>query len=642
MQVGSVETGARGVLKPVEGKSNPAGEHDFISVLATVTGSCRQPVRDQSNHFLLLPWPATGLVSSPVAQKMQPVELKQADVAMVSGNLWFGGAVEAELAGSLQNTLANPLYCNNGESAAVACSLPDTWFAAQVADQVGQGEERNPLPGLTPLTGRQLSNAGKPSLEKLCLGNISGFRLPATDIRKVPALSSGYEIKSEISKLIIRIDNAVKNGGHDGSGVLSDSSRVRFPVAAVIEAVNTSPAPAAGRLQEQFSSATGLQPAESKAEPAAAVVDAATQKPESQNLPRLFVQPGQDFGAKAERFESVFITSEMIVKTEDIHQDANWKIEGEIVSKPKTAVQPYSGTQEAYIPRSGVRISNVVLELLAALPEDEISASGMIQQIPVEDSVLLQREFTAGSKPAVETKLQWVVTGENVDSKEKMVFFVPVSRDGSWGQPASIEEAVEIPKLVIRIDNAVKNSGHDGSGAFSDVSRVRFPVAAVMQAVGTSPVPGADIPIPSSSAPLGVLLVSAFYQVVSRGGFTRTIIRLKLEPEHLGELKVLLTYHRGKLTADFYTVNHPAREAVEALFPHLREVLASYNVRLENAAVHLNQNDGYGEGAFLKNEGSGRDAATSGQFYRPEDPVPAGTADGGEMYAAESVVDWLV
>jgi len=537
VQVGSVETGARGVLKPAEGKSNPAGGHDFLSVLATVTGDCWQPLRDQSNHFLLAPLLATGLVSSSVVQKTQLVELKQADVAMVSGDLWFGGVVEAELAGSLQNTLASPLCCNGGKSAAVACGLPDTWFAAQAADQVGQGEERNPLPGLTPLIGRQLSNAGKPSLEKLCLGNISGFRLPATGIRKIPALSSGYEIKSENNPVpavevqsntgevsvpgtvrqipvedsvllhrefttgsksnvetemqwVVR-GEVVKNGGHDGSVAFSDLSRVRFPVIAAMQEVNISLASAAGRLREQFSSEAELQLAGSKTESAAAVVVAATQKSELQNSPWLFVQYGQDFGAGAERFESMLVPSEMVVKTEGIYKDNGWK--------------------------------------------------------------------------------------------------------------------------------------HDIT-----------PQASIL------PAPGADIPIPSSSAPLGAVLVSAFCQVVSRGGFNRTIIRLKLEPEHLGELKVLLTYFRGKLTADFYTFNHPAREAVEALFPQLREVLASYNVRLENAAVHLNQNDGYGEGGSLKNEGSDKDPAKSGQLYGLEDPVPAGTEDGRKMYVAESVIDRLV
>lgn len=68
-----------------------------------------------------------------------------------------------------------------------------------------------------------------------------------------------------------------------------------------------------------------------------------------------------------------------------------------------------------------------------------------------------------------------------------------------------------------------------------------------------------------------------------------TTIRMKLQPEHLGEVTVNLTWSKGELTAHFVTATGLAKEALESAFPQLKQLLAQQDIRLSEAAVFMEQ-----------------------------------------------------
>ncbi|MCD5407454.1 MAG: flagellar hook-length control protein FliK, partial [Desulfotomaculum sp.] len=73
-----------------------------------------------------------------------------------------------------------------------------------------------------------------------------------------------------------------------------------------------------------------------------------------------------------------------------------------------------------------------------------------------------------------------------------------------------------------------------------------------------------------------------------------TTVRLKLYPEHLGEVIVRLTYNlktansRGELSVQFYVANALAKDALENALPQLRETI-SQQLKLNDASIFNNQ-----------------------------------------------------
>lgn len=68
-----------------------------------------------------------------------------------------------------------------------------------------------------------------------------------------------------------------------------------------------------------------------------------------------------------------------------------------------------------------------------------------------------------------------------------------------------------------------------------------------------------------------------------------TVIRLKLEPQNMGEINIKLSYVKGELTAHFFTGSALVKEAVESSLPQLRETLSQHNVQLGEAQAHVGQ-----------------------------------------------------
>ncbi|MCL6450697.1 MAG: flagellar hook-length control protein FliK [Acetobacteraceae bacterium] len=75
-------------------------------------------------------------------------------------------------------------------------------------------------------------------------------------------------------------------------------------------------------------------------------------------------------------------------------------------------------------------------------------------------------------------------------------------------------------------------------------------------------------------------------QLVQREGGALEL-RLRLEPDHLGEVSLRLVSREGRVEAEVLVSSHQARQAFEAELPRLRESLAQQGVTLGECSVDV-------------------------------------------------------
>ncbi|MCL6477611.1 MAG: flagellar hook-length control protein FliK [Peptococcaceae bacterium] len=112
-------------------------------------------------------------------------------------------------------------------------------------------------------------------------------------------------------------------------------------------------------------------------------------------------------------------------------------------------------------------------------------------------------------------------------------------------------------------------------------------------------------------------LVNSLKQTVQDPGRV-TVIRLKLEPESMGEISIRLSYAKGELTAHFYTASGVVKEAVECSLPQLRETLAQHNVNLGEAAAFVGHEQQGRNGADFRGYGYSRGVVSLNDGVQPE------------------------
>lgn len=81
-----------------------------------------------------------------------------------------------------------------------------------------------------------------------------------------------------------------------------------------------------------------------------------------------------------------------------------------------------------------------------------------------------------------------------------------------------------------------------------------------------------------------------------------TIIRLKLEPQNLGEVKIKLSFNNGELSAHFHAASGMVKDAVEGSIPQLRETLAQLNLNLGEATASWGEPQQQGQNNQFKRE----------------------------------------
>lgn len=119
-----------------------------------------------------------------------------------------------------------------------------------------------------------------------------------------------------------------------------------------------------------------------------------------------------------------------------------------------------------------------------------------------------------------------------------------------------------------------------------------------------------------------------------------TVLRLKLEPENLGEIKIRLSFAKGELTAHFYTASGLVKDAVEGSLPQLRETLNQYNINLGEANAYVGQEQQNNNGARFGGYNFGGSAGNSGMKY-PEN-LSGDTGDTVSDGNSKSALDLLI
>lgn len=148
---------------------------------------------------------------------------------------------------------------------------------------------------------------------------------------------------------------------------------------------------------------------------------------------------------------------------------------------------------------------------------------------------------------------------------------------------------------------------------------------------------------PNNSLPQPVQMAARMASVIqqavtdSRG---TTTLRIKLKPEHLGEITVRLVYNQGNLQAHFIAASAHTRELLEQSMGQLRENLAQLNINLSDTSTSPGHdgNDGW-TGQYQQNQYS-QGQFRQGQFNTPDRQTPfkAPGQPAGEDMPAESPI----
>lgn len=114
----------------------------------------------------------------------------------------------------------------------------------------------------------------------------------------------------------------------------------------------------------------------------------------------------------------------------------------------------------------------------------------------------------------------------------------------------------------------------------------------------------------SHQEPIPMQLAPVIQRAVLQSSSHQATLKLKLKPDHLGELTIQLVYSKGSLNAQFITADHLAKEAVEGSFPMLKEILAQNNIKLDDAFAFVGNPSGD------KPNEHGQSSYSNGPYYK--------------------------
>lgn len=244
-----------------------------------------------------------------------------------------------------------------------------------------------------------------------------------------------------------------------------------------------------------------------------------------------------------------------------------------------------------------------------------------------------------------------IVAPENIPSKGSGVQAVPVGTDNAKSEEPVVfqtDNAETKPEgiktgVFMQVDGK-QDSGkqaHYQSSSPADtnnlagikdiqtsVSGVKF--ADVQQNVGNS--------VNESGAVPRTLSENVIYQVIQRISMTsikdKTEVRIKLQPELLGEIRIKLTVENGQLTARLSTATHIARDAIENGLPQLKHIFQSQGFDVDSLSVNVGSHN---EGGGNDGDGGGAKAQTSKSQEIANNSFETAVLGVDEDYA----VDWV-
>lgn len=98
---------------------------------------------------------------------------------------------------------------------------------------------------------------------------------------------------------------------------------------------------------------------------------------------------------------------------------------------------------------------------------------------------------------------------------------------------------------------------------------------------------GSTMPQPSHTASK----LAPVIQQAAANSSGPTMLRIKIKPEHLGEVTIRLSYNQGSLQAHFITAHAHTRELLDQSMVHLKDNLSQLNINLSDASTSSG-NDG--------------------------------------------------
>jgi len=111
-----------------------------------------------------------------------------------------------------------------------------------------------------------------------------------------------------------------------------------------------------------------------------------------------------------------------------------------------------------------------------------------------------------------------------------------------------------------------------------------------------------------------------------------TTLRIKLKPEHLGEVTVRLVYNQGNLQAHFVAASAHTRELLEQSMVQLKENLAQLNINLNDASTSS------GDESSRWTQGSFQQRQHNTQSNEPGFLPPEGLSPGDPLQETETSI----
>lgn len=90
-----------------------------------------------------------------------------------------------------------------------------------------------------------------------------------------------------------------------------------------------------------------------------------------------------------------------------------------------------------------------------------------------------------------------------------------------------------------------------------------------------------------------IQLAEAVRGHIVKNGDGQTMVRLQLQPEHLGELNIRMTYRDGNISTQIQTATENVKHMIENSLPQLRDTLASFQLNLQNVSVSVGGENGH-------------------------------------------------
>jgi Flagellar hook-length control protein len=171
----------------------------------------------------------------------------------------------------------------------------------------------------------------------------------------------------------------------------------------------------------------------------------------------------------------------------------------------------------------------------------------------------------------------------------------------------------------------------DAAQAAAMESAELSPIAQAVQPTAANAAPGTARTEAAVRQPVNTVPVERFHEVISGMAVRQMSLsssngvseaRIRLVPEHLGEVSVRITLQNGQLTAQFVTESAAAKELIENQFVALRGVLQNQGIQVERLEVAQGNAAAQSQMFQEQRQRGGQTRHEGGREKRADDALP--------------------